>query len=76
MVSKATRDELLRLTPADRIRLAQDLWDSIAADPDALVLTDAQRALLDERLAAYEADPQAGSTWDEVRERVRRANQP
>ena len=63
MVSKATRDELLRLTPADRIRLAQDLWDSIAADPDALVLTDAQRALLDERLAAYEADPQDPARW-------------
>jgi len=73
MVSKATRDELLRLTTAERIQVAQDLWDSVAEDPTALSLSDSQRTVLDERLAAYEADPQAGSTWDEVRERVRRS---
>ena len=73
MVSKATRDELLRLTTAERIQVAQDLWDSVADDPSALSLSDNQRAVLDERLAAYEANPQAGSTWDEVRERVRRS---
>ena len=75
MVGKATRNELLRLTPAERIQVAQDLWDSIADNPESLALNDAQRAILDERLAAYEADPQAGSSWDEVRERVRRSGQ-
>lgn len=75
MVSKATREELLRLTAAERIQVAQALWDSVTETPDALLLTDAQRAVLDERLAAYKTDPQAGSPWETVRERVRRPDQ-
>ncbi|MFI4860898.1 MAG: addiction module protein [Phycisphaerales bacterium JB063] len=75
MVSKATRDELLRLSPAQRIQVVQDLWDSIADQSGAVALSDAQRAVLDERLAAYEADPDAGSTWEEIRERIPRASQ-
>ncbi|MEW6302516.1 MAG: addiction module protein [Verrucomicrobiota bacterium] len=34
-------------------------------------LTDAEKALLDARLAAYEKDPEAGSSWEEVEARVR-----
>jgi putative addiction module component (TIGR02574 family) len=34
-------------------------------------LTDAEKALLDERLAAYEKDPDAGSSWEEVESRIR-----
>ena len=47
----------LRDLPVDeRIRLVEELWDSIAADQEALPLTDEQRAELDRRLDAYEAD--------------------
>ena len=70
MVSKATRDELLRLSPTQRLLIAQDLWDSVIDQPDALALSEEQRAVLDERLAAYESDPQAGSSWQEVRKRI------
>ena len=40
----------------ERIRLVEDLWDSIVADQDNLPLTDEQRTELDRRLDAYEAD--------------------
>ena len=33
-------------------------------------LTEAEKALLDSRLAAYEKDPDAGSTWLEVEIRI------
>lgn len=47
----------LRDLPVDqRIRLVEELWDSIAADQEALPLTDEQRAELDRRLDAYEVD--------------------
>ena len=47
----------LRNLPIDqRIRLVEDLWDSIAADQKALPLTEEQRAELDRRLDRYEAD--------------------
>jgi len=44
----------------ERIRLVEDLWDSIAADQSALPLTDAQRRELDHRLDAYDADGYPG----------------
>lgn len=47
----------LRGLPIDeRIRLVEDLWDSIAVEQAALSLTDEQRAELDQRLDAYVAD--------------------
>ena len=45
--------EALQLSAAERILLAQDLWDSVAGEADAWQLSDAQRAELDRRLDAY-----------------------
>jgi putative addiction module component (TIGR02574 family) len=50
----------------ERIKLVEDLWDSIAADQKALPLTSAQRAELDRRLDAYELDRNAGRLASEV----------
>ena len=44
----------------DRIKLVEDLWDSIAADQQAMPLTDEQRDELDQRLDAYETDKNRG----------------
>jgi putative addiction module component (TIGR02574 family) len=52
--------KLRKLPLEERIRLVEDLWDSIAADQGALPLTPEQRAELDNRLDAYEADRQPG----------------
>jgi len=71
MVSQSTRDELLRLSVADRIRVAQDLWDSVAGKAADAPLSEAERELLDQRLAAYHAHPDQGDDWDTVRARVR-----
>lgn len=57
----------LRKLPIDeRIRLVEDLWDSIAADQDALSLTSEQQAELDRRLSAFESDGDPGRPADEV----------
>jgi putative addiction module component (TIGR02574 family) len=48
--------DLRKLPLEERIRLVGDLWDSIAADQDALPLTSQQQAELDRRLDAYESD--------------------
>ena len=64
--------KLSELTVAERIQLAEDLWDSVAADTGDLLLTDAQRAELDLRLADLERDPAAGEPWEVVRERIQR----
>ena len=63
--------ELLKLSVPERIQLAEDLWDSIAAEPEALPpLTDAQRAEIERRLAEHDRDPTSAIPWEEVRARL------
>jgi putative addiction module component (TIGR02574 family) len=57
---------LYRLPIAERIRLVEDLWDSIAADQHNLPLTAEQRDELDRRLDAYAADADRGQPASEV----------
>ena len=64
--------ELLKLPVAERIRIVEAIWDSIAAVPEAVELSQAQREELDRRWDAFERDPAAGSPWAEVRTRILR----
>ena len=52
--------KLTHLPAEERIKLVEDLWDSIAADQQALRFTAEQRAELDRRLDAYEVDKNQG----------------
>ena len=56
-----THDELVRLTPPERLALISQLWDSL--EDDHLPLTAAQRAELDRRLASLDQDRREGITW-------------
>jgi putative addiction module component (TIGR02574 family) len=66
-------EELPKLTSEERheirLKLAELDGDGWLDDDDPL--TDEEKALLEARLAAYEKDPDAGSSWEEVESRVR-----
>ena len=66
--------EILALPVAERVRLVEAIWDSIAAVPEALPLTQWQKDELDRRLAEFEADPDSGASLEEVFARIRRAS--
>lgn len=66
--------EILAMPVPERVRLVEAIWDSISAAPDALPLTDWQKAELDRRLAEYEKDPEGGATLEEVFGRIRRGS--
>ena len=59
------------LPTAEKIRLVEDLWDSIASSQESLPLTQEQRDELDKRLAAYEADGDIGRPVAEVVKDIR-----
>jgi putative addiction module component (TIGR02574 family) len=69
-MSRVSLSEVLELEVAERIRLAQAIWDSIAEVPDAVPISDADRAEIDRRLDAYYRDPDLGKPWAEVRDRL------
>jgi putative addiction module component (TIGR02574 family) len=65
--------EILQLTIAERIQLAEDIWDSVAAFPEAITLTDAQKEELDRRLQVYAKNPNEGISWDELKDKLRKS---
>ncbi len=66
-------DAKLRELPVEeRIRIVEDLWDSIAADQEALRLTTEQKAELDQRLDAYESNGNRGRLVTDVVADIRR----
>lgn len=62
------------LTPDEQLELLEEIWDRLSQHPANIPLSDAQRAELDRRLDAVEADIKAGRPlgrpWSEVRERL------
>jgi putative addiction module component (TIGR02574 family) len=71
-MTNALRDELLKLPPAERLALLEELWDSIPEPGTALAVTSEQYADLERRLAEADADPRGGLPWQEARNRIRR----
>ncbi len=55
------------LSIEERLTLAQQLWDSAAADLERQQLTEAQRAELERRIAAADANPAEGVPWEVIR---------
>lgn len=60
------------LSVEQRLHLVEELWDSIAADQNALPFTSEQRAELDRRLDAYELDGNAGRPAEVVLADIRK----
>lgn len=70
-MSTITKENILSLSVPERIQLVEDIWDSIAEVPESVELSDEQKAELDRRLEAYHRNPDEGSPWAVVRERIR-----
>ncbi len=63
-----SRPDFLDLSVAERIQLAEDIWDSIAAEnPEAAALTPLQLQEIQVRLDAHDQDPSSAVSWDQVR---------
>jgi putative addiction module component (TIGR02574 family) len=70
-MSRLAKCDILNLSISERIQLVEDIWDSIANVPDSLQLTEEQKTELDRRLDDYHNNPDQGSPWNMVRERIR-----
>jgi putative addiction module component (TIGR02574 family) len=54
------------LTTNEKVVLAQQLWDSVAANEDSLQVSASHKAELDRRVSGFASD---GNTWDTVKSR-------
>ena len=65
------RENVLSLSVPERIQLVEDIWDTIVEVPDEVELSTEQKAELDRRLERYHLNPDEGSPWGMVKERIR-----
>ncbi len=63
---------LLDLPVKERIKLVEDLWDSIARDQSVLPVTPEQKEELDRRLDALEVDGNLGEPVGKIVAGIRR----
>jgi len=69
-----TREEIRELTPEQRLRLLEDVWDTFEAAPESLEVSEGHRKLIEERFQQWERHPEATVSWDDVLHRLRESN--
>ena len=62
--------ELQKLSAAEKLALAYELWDDAAADPDAIPVSDEVLNELDRRHAEYLRDPTQAVSWEAVKAKL------
>ena len=69
-IMKAMKDEwlasILQMSPAERVRIAQLIWESVDEVPDSALMSDDQRLELARRVADFEENGSKGRPWAEV----------
>lgn len=71
-MNAALTTEISRLTPTEKLQLVEELWDTLAANPDQIPIPAWHAKALAEDQAAYQANPTEGSSWAEVKARLTR----
>ena len=71
-MSDAEIAEILKLSPEERMRLLEIIWESLASDPSSIPLGEAHRAALDEALAEHARNPDDVVSLDDVMASARR----
>src|ERR1035437_8247967 len=59
------------LSPSEKLQLVEDLWDDLAAVPEAVPVHDWQKQELARRKANLLKNPASGLPWEEVKRKVR-----
>ena len=63
--------DILELPVQERIPLVEMIWESIAAFPQAIAVSPELKSELDAGMADFERDPEAGTSWDQVKEQLK-----
>jgi putative addiction module component (TIGR02574 family) len=71
LMSQISVADILELPVQERIQLVEVIWESIAAVPQAIEVSPQLKTELQERLADFERNPEAGYSWDQVKVHLR-----
>jgi putative addiction module component (TIGR02574 family) len=63
-------NSIFDLSPPEKLQLVEDLWDDLAATPEAVPVHDWQIAELERRRENLKRNPAAGLSWESVKRRI------
>jgi len=69
-MKRITATDTLELSIPERIQLVEDIWDTISDKTENVELSEQEKNLIDERLEAFHKNPQLGSPWGDVYQRI------
>ncbi len=64
-------DKAMELPIPERIKLVEDIWESIAAVPESVEITPEQKAELDRRDEDYTLNPEGNIPWEMIKTEAR-----
>jgi putative addiction module component (TIGR02574 family) len=69
-VTDTPTSDLTKLPVDERLKLIEELWDSLDNDIEALPMPQWHRDELDKRLDALDSGASVGAPWAEVKQRI------
>lgn len=69
-MKKISAADTLELSIPERIQLVEDIWDTIATETDSVEVSEEEKKIIDARLDAYHKNPDLGSPWKDVFNRL------
>ena len=71
-MKKITATDTLELSIPERIQLVEDIWETIIAEAASIELTEDEKRIIDVRLEMYHRNPELGSPWEDVYNKIMR----
>jgi len=68
-------EQAMVLNAAEKLHLIEVLWDSMAQNPESIPVPDWQLLELERRLESQRANPQAGESWEAVKQEILDGNE-
>jgi len=62
--------QIQQLSTAEKLQLVAELWDSIAADPRNVPVSEEEKVLLEERWQEHLRDPKSALSLEEFKKRL------
>lgn len=63
--------KIIKLPINQRIKLVEDIWDSITENPEKVTLTESQKEELDRRYEEYLKNPPLGKSWKQIKKSIK-----
>jgi putative addiction module component (TIGR02574 family) len=70
MSAQTITESFRKLSPTEKIRVLQELWDEVAEEVASEPLSESQKLLLDQRIQQHVENPSDVEPWDRTRDDI------